>query len=85
MQIQFQNINYDQPLEGGWTVKDVIEDMEGLLAQLMACTGFKPITNKTELIYWLRDNYPILALPWKPHGKILPVEEHFCRQYGFDC
>lgn len=83
MQVQFQHIDYTQPLEGGWTVKDVIEDMEGLLAMLMACEHFKPIKTKDELLYWLRDNYPILAMPWKPLGTIPAVEEHFLLQYGF--
>lgn len=83
MQVQFQHIDYAQPLEGGWTVQDVIEDMENLLAVLMASEHFKPIKTKDELLYWLRSNYPILAMPWKPLGTIPAVEEHFLLQYGF--
>lgn len=82
MQTYFSEINYSQHIREGWTVKDVIEDLEDSVSMIMTAQNFKTFKNKTELINWLRNNYNGNVVPNKPKGKLLEVEKHFCLQWG---
>lgn len=83
MQIQFSTINYNKHIREGWTVRDIIEEMEDIVAMIMQGQSFKkPFRSKEELVLWLRDNYPGQVAPRKPKQAISEVEKHFCLQWG---
>lgn len=71
-------IRYNKEVYEGWTVQDLIDELEPSVEMIMNGESWRePFRNVSELRMWVGDNQPFMK---KPDPDVV---QHFAEKYGF--